>query len=95
MGSDPPHHETEPPHDETELGELLSLLKPAPAAWVEAAKELPRIEGGLQQILALAETDAAFRQALIEDLEGAIERAGFSADPELVRGVRQRLPLED
>ncbi len=83
------------PYDETELGELLGILKPAPAAWVEAAKELPRIEPGLQQILALAETDAEFRQDLIKDLEGAIERAGFTAEPELVRGVRQRLPLEE
>jgi hypothetical protein len=81
-------------HDETELGELLGLLKPAPQAWVEAAKELPRIERGLDQILALAETDAEFRAALVEDLESAIERAGFTPEPGLVRGVRERLGPE-
>ncbi len=82
-------------YSETELGELLAMLKPAPAAWIEAAKELPRIERGLEQILALAESDVEFRQALTEDLAGAIEQAGFTAEPELVRGVRQRLGRED
>jgi hypothetical protein len=81
-------------YDEIEPGELLALLKPAPEAWVEAAKELPRIERGLEQILALAETDAEFRAALIEDLESAIEKAGFTPEPGIVRGVRERLDSE-
>ncbi len=82
------------PYDETGLGELFALLKPAPQAWVEAAKELPRIERGLAQILALAETDAEFRAALIDDLESAIENAGFVPEPGLVRGARARLGSE-
>jgi hypothetical protein len=80
--------------DETELGDLLGLLPPAPSAWVEAAKQRPGIERGLEQILVLAEADAEFRQALIEDLEGALEQAGFTPDPSLVRGVKERLESE-
>lgn len=86
--------EAEQSHDEAELGELLGLLKPAPDAWVEAAQELPRIERGLDQILALAEADATFRRALGDDLEAALEEAGFAAEPGIVSGIRKRLPLD-
>lgn len=84
----------EEPYDEVQLGELLGLLRPAPPAWVEAAKELPRIERGLNQILALAESDAEFRRALIADLEGALEGAGFSTEPDLVQRVKDTLARE-
>ena len=79
------------PHDETDLAELLSLLRPAPQAWVEAAQQRPRIERGVAQILALAEADAEFRRALIEDLEEAVQRAGVDPSPEIVSRVRARM----
>jgi hypothetical protein len=73
------------------LGELLRLLPPAPAGWVQAAQELPLARAGLDEIVARAEADAAFRQALVDDLEAALADAGFSAEPRLVDAVRRRL----
>ncbi len=71
-------------YDELTLAELLRLMPPAPEAWVEAAKELPWADRGLEQILALAETDAEFRKALIDDLEAALQEKGFEPRPDLV-----------
>ena len=70
---------------------MIALLPPAPRGWVEAAKELPRIERGLEQILALAETDAEFRRTLLTDLEQAVQQAGLEPDPELVHKLQERL----
>lgn len=78
-------------YDEERLGELLAALPPAPEAWVEAARELPRLERGLEQVLALAEADADFRAALVADLEAAIREAGVEPDPRLVRMLGARL----
>jgi hypothetical protein len=76
---------------EETLGSLLAVLKPAPAAWVTAAMELPRVPRGLHQILALAQADAEFRRELLEDLDQALSRAGVDPDPALVRELRERL----
>ena len=82
------------PHDEEDLGELLSLMRPPPDAWVAAAKDRPRIEGALEQILALAEADAEFRRALVADLDTALRDAGFEPDREMARALRERLGQE-
>ena len=79
------------PPDEIELGELIGMMPPAPEAWVEAAKQRPRIERGVAQILALAEADAEFRAALIEDLEAAVRRAGVDPRPDVVEAIRERI----
>jgi hypothetical protein len=81
-------------YDKTTLAGLLRLLPPPPEPWVAAARELPRTAGGLEQILALAETDAEFRRALIDDLEEVLRGAGFEPEPELVRDQREGLPRE-
>jgi hypothetical protein len=81
-------------YDEEQLADLISLLRPAPRPWVTAAQELPRVGRGLDQILALAEVDAEFRQALVDDLEQAVQHAGFEPEPELVRALRRRLGTE-
>jgi len=81
-------------YDEPTLARLLRLLPPAPEAWVIAARELPRADRGLDQILALAEADAEFLRALIDDLENALRGAGFELRPELVRDLRERLQRE-
>ena len=73
------------------LGELLRLLPPAPPGWVQAAQELPLARAGLDEIVARAEADAAFRRALLEDLEAALAAAGFDADPRLMDALRRRL----
>jgi hypothetical protein len=83
---------TDDRHDEVRLAELLQALPPAPEAWVRAAQERPAAGRAIDQILALAETDAEFRRALVEDLEAALRSAGHEPAPALLRGLRSRLP---
>jgi hypothetical protein len=77
--------------NEERLGELLRLLPPAPRGWVQAAAELPRLRAVLDQLVERAEVDAAFRAALIADLEAALEREGVEPTPRLVDALRSRL----
>jgi hypothetical protein len=76
---------------EETLGVLLRMLRPAPAAWVEAAQELPVARKALDEIVARAESDLAFRAALIADLEAALQQAGYEPGPLLVDGLRAYL----
>ena len=77
-------------YDEERLGELLRLLPPAPAGWVEAAQELPRLRADLDALIARAERDVAFRQALVDDLEDALRVAGVEPRPVVVEHLRRR-----
>ena len=77
-------------YDEERLGELLRLLPPAPHGWVEAAQELPRARADLDALIARAEQDAAFRQALVDDLEDALRVAGVEPRPVVVEHLRRR-----
>jgi hypothetical protein len=72
------------------LAELLAELAPAPAAWVDAAAEMPRLKRDLEQIVGLAETDLAFRAAVVADLESALRGAGMEPTPALVAAVRRQ-----
>lgn len=76
---------------ETRLAELLRLLPPAPAEWVEAAGELPRTMRELDAIAELAEADAAFRAVVLADLETALGARGVEPRPALVSSLRRRL----
>jgi hypothetical protein len=78
-------------YNEERLAELLSMLPPAPEAWVKAAQELPPVRGRLDEIVARAEEDAAYRSALIADLERALEAEGLEPDPVLVEALRSLL----
>ena len=78
-------------YDEERLGEFLRLLRPAPAAWVRAAQELPYARRTFDEIVARAEADRAFREALIADLEKALAREGYEPDRRLVGELRARL----
>src|SRR5437764_423545 len=53
------------PWNEERLAELLALLKPPPVGWVEAAAQLPALRAALDDLVARAERDAAFRAALV------------------------------
>jgi len=89
-----PRPETVGPTDdytEERLAELLALLRPAPTAWMKAAQELPRWRSLLDELVARAEADAAFRQALVEDLESALEREGYGRDEALIAELRRHL----
>jgi hypothetical protein len=79
---------TTSPYDEERLGELLSLLPPAPTGWVQAAQELPAARAGLDEIVERARVDAAFRAALTADLEAALAAAGHEPTRELVESLR-------
>ncbi len=78
-------------HDEERLGELLRLLRPAPTGWVRAAQELPRARHTFDDIVARAEADLAFRDALIADLEQALAAEGYEPDPRILTELRERL----
>jgi hypothetical protein len=81
-----------PEYDEETLAELLRSVPAPPAAWVRAAQEIPLARYGLDEIVERAEADKAFRDALIVDLEAALEGAGYEPDPALVEALRVRFP---
>lgn len=78
-------------YDEERLGELLRLLRPAPAGWLRAAQELPSARHSLDEIVARAEADAEFRQSVIADLEAALAREGVEPDTRLVEELKRRI----
>jgi hypothetical protein len=78
-------------YDEIRLAELLAVLPPAPEAWVAAAKELPFAKAAMDDLIVRAEADAAFRSAVLADLERAIADAGHEPTPALVRELHRRL----
>jgi hypothetical protein len=80
-------------YDEETLSKLLRTLPTPPQAWVKAAQEIPLARRGLDDIVERARADLAFRDALIADLEQALEGAGFDSDPALADAVRARLSL--
>lgn len=78
-------------YDEERIGRLLRLLPPAPEGWVRAAQELPAARAMLDELVALAEQDAAFRLQLQADLERAVAAAGYEPSPYVVSRLRQLL----
>ena len=78
-------------YDEEHIGRLLRLLPRAPEAWVRAAQELPAALAALDELVARAEQDAAFRRQLAADLEQAIVAAGYEPSPFVVSRLRQLL----
>ena len=63
----------------------------APEAWVRAAQELPQARRELDEIVARAEADAGFREALIADLESALRAEGIEPTPPLLDELRRRV----
>jgi len=80
-------------YNEETLANLLRTLPAPPEGWVKAAQEIPLARRGLDDIVERASADQAFREALIADLEQALEGAGFESDPALADAVRERLSL--
>jgi hypothetical protein len=77
-------------YDEERLAKLIRTLPPAPTGWVQAAQELPFARGEIDQIVGRAEADAAFRERLIADLEGALAAEGYERDPVVLAALRAR-----
>jgi hypothetical protein len=78
-------------YDEQRLGRLIGMLPPAPEGWVRAAQELPTARRGLDQLVARAEADAAYRATVLADLESALEAEGVEPEPRVVENVRRLL----
>jgi hypothetical protein len=78
-------------YDEQRLAELLRALPPAPAGWVEAAQQLPRVRRELDDIVARSVADAEFHRALIEDLEEALRAEGYEPEVIPLDELRRRL----
>jgi hypothetical protein len=57
---------------------------------VQAAKELPEARRSLDEIVTRAEADVQFREALVADLEAALEREGYEPVRPLVDELRKR-----
>ena len=78
-------------YDEHRLAELIKALPPAPQAWVEAAQELPLVRGQLDDIVARAEKDIAFRDALVTDLEETLRLEGYEPESLPLDELQRRL----
>lgn len=77
--------------DEERLAELIAALPPAPEGWVRAAQELPFARATMDEIVARAEADAAYRDRLIADLEAVLAEAGVEPRARFVEELRARL----
>jgi hypothetical protein len=75
-------------HDE--LGRLIAALPPAPEGWIRAAQELPAARRGIDDIVAKAEADAAYRERVIADLESALAAEGIEPTPSILDELRDR-----
>ena len=78
-------------YNEERLGELLRMLPPAPAGWVEAAQQLPLARIQLDALVERAEADVAFRVSVVADLELALRAVGVEPRPAVVDHLRKRL----
>jgi hypothetical protein len=77
--------------DEVQLARLIGMLPPAPEGWVRAAQELPAARRGLDQLVARAEADEAFRASVLADLESALQSEGVEPEPRVVDELRRLL----
>ena len=76
--------------NEDRLAELIGALPPAPQGWVQAAQELPLARTEIAEIVARAEADAEFREALIADLEATLAQEGYKPERPLLDALRRR-----
>jgi hypothetical protein len=77
-------------HEDERIGELLRYLPPAPVGWVEAAQELPAARRSLDEIVARAEADLAFREALVADLEATLALEGLEPHRRVLDELKRR-----
>lgn len=58
---------------------------------MRAAQELPFVRPVLDEVVERAEADAAFRAALVADLERALEAEGYEPRRSVVEALRKHL----
>jgi len=78
-------------YDENEIAKALELLPPAPSAWVEAAKELPRMRSEIDGIVGRATRDAAYRRAVIKAMESSLAETNDQSKRRSLDELRERL----
>jgi hypothetical protein len=78
-------------HSEQRLAQLLEALPPAPRAWVEAAKELPRMRSEIDGIVERAGRDAAYRSAVIKAMEKSLAETTDESERRALEALRERL----
>jgi hypothetical protein len=78
-------------YDEEKLGEILGALPPAPEAWVRAAKDLPLMQQGLDEIVQRANADEEYRRRVIDNPLAVLEEAEVVAHVDAVEILRRRL----
>lgn len=76
---------------EERLAARLREVREPPRAWIDAAKELPTARAELDDLVARAEADAAFREQVLADLEASLRAEGREPSPNLVAALRARL----
>jgi hypothetical protein len=74
-----------------ELGMLIAALPPAPVGWVAAAQALPEARRGIDDIVARALADEAYRKRVVADLESALAEAGVEPALRFLAELRDRL----
>lgn len=78
-------------YDEERIAGLLRALPAVPRGWVQAAQELPFARAELDSIVERAARDAAYRAAVLADLEAALRAAGVEPAQTVVAHLRRRL----
>lgn len=78
-------------YTDKELAGLLRALPPAPAHWVAAAKQIPRIKEQIVEVLPFLEEVAPGRAVETAELEKAIEAAGLTPEPLLIAELQRHL----
>ena len=68
---------TSEPYEEERLGRLLTLLRAAPTAWVERAKQIPVAQSELEELERMLEADSTFRKSFDADPVAAADGAGM------------------
>lgn len=76
---------------EEQIAELLRALPAPPAAWVEAAKQLPRTSRELDAILERVEDGERLRELAVRELEELLRAEGVEPTPTVVAHLRRRL----
>jgi hypothetical protein len=82
--------DTNRPFDEERIAQLLANLPPAPAAWVERAVQIPRVERDLEDVQRRLDEDALLRAAFDERGEQALREAGITLDADVLERLRDQ-----
>jgi hypothetical protein len=80
------------PLGEERIAQLLSNLPPAPAAWVERAAGIPRVQRDLGDVQRRLDEDALLREAFRRDGAQALRDAGLDIEQEVLDHLRRPGP---